>query len=41
MASGNDIETHKGTYTGFIGMAKWGMIACAVIAAFVVYMISK
>lgn len=41
MASGNDMKMHEGTYSAFIGMAKWGVIVCALIAAFVVYMISK
>lgn len=41
MASGNDMKMHEGTYNGFIGMAKWGTIVCAVIAAFVVYVISN
>ena len=41
MADGNDIKAHEGTYTGFIGMAKWGVIASALIAAFVIFMISK
>ena len=41
MASGNDNKTHEGTYTGFIGLVKWGFMATAVITVFVVYMISK
>ena len=41
MASGNDMKMHEGTYSGFIGMAKWGVIVGAVVTAFVVYMISK
>ncbi|WP_309622985.1 aa3-type cytochrome c oxidase subunit IV [Novosphingobium sp.] len=41
MASGNDMKTHEGTYTGFIGLVKWGIIVTALIATFTVYMISK
>ena len=41
MADGNDLNAHQGTYTGFIGMAKWGVIAVALVAAFVIFMISK
>ncbi len=41
MASGNDMNAHESTYTGFIGLVKWGIIATGLIAAFVVFMISK
>lgn len=41
MADGNDLKAHEGTYTGFLGMAKWGVIAVALVAAFVIFMISK
>ena len=41
MASGNDKNAHESTYTGFIGLVKFGIIATGLIAAFVIFMISK
>ena len=41
MASGNDDKMHEGTYTGFIGLVKWGVIVTTLITVFTVYMISK
>jgi Bacterial aa3 type cytochrome c oxidase subunit IV len=41
MASGNDMKAHESTYTGFIGLAKWGSVVVALLAAFTVYMISR
>ena len=41
MASGNDLKTHETTYTGFIGLVKFGIIGTALVAAFVIFMISK
>ena len=41
MASGNDQKTHESTYSGFIGMVKWGVIATALVAVFVIFMITK
>lgn len=41
MASGNDMKMHEGTYSGFIGLVKWGIGITAVVTIFVVYMISK
>ena len=41
MASGNDQKAHESTYTGFIGMVKWGVIATALVAVFVIFMITK
>ena len=41
MASGNDQKAHESTYTGFIGMVKWGIMATALVAAFVIFMITK
>ena len=41
MASGNDNKAHESTYTGFIGMVKWGVIATALVAVFVIFMITK
>ena len=41
MADGNDINAHQGTYTGFIVLAKWGVIAAVLVTAFVIFMIAK
>ncbi|MFM5893624.1 MAG: aa3-type cytochrome c oxidase subunit IV [Novosphingobium sp.] len=41
MASGNDQKAHESTYTGFIGLVKFTMVAVALIAAFVIFMITK
>lgn len=41
MASGNDNKAHETTYTGFIGMVKWGVITTGLVAAFVIFMITK
>ena len=41
MASGNDQKAHESTYSGFIGMVKWGVIATALVAVFVIFMITK
>lgn len=40
MASGNDMKMHEGTYSGFIGMLKWGSAVTALVAAFVIFMIA-
>ena len=39
MASGNDMKAHEGTYSGFIGMVKWGSLAVALVTVFTIYMI--
>ena len=39
MASGNDMKAHEATYHGFIGLAKWGSIAVALVVMFTIYMI--
>ncbi len=41
MADGNDLKAHASTYTGFIGLVKFAIVAVALIAAFVVFMITK
>ena len=41
MASGNDTKAHESTYTGFIGLVKFSVVAVGLIAAFVIFMISK
>jgi Bacterial aa3 type cytochrome c oxidase subunit IV len=41
MASDNDMNMHNGTYATVMNMLKWGTIACALVGAFVVYVISN
>lgn len=41
MASGNDMKAANETYAGFITMFKYGAIAVAVIAIFVVGLIAS
>ena len=40
MASGNEMESARETYSGFTHIVKWGSIACAVVVAFVVFLIA-
>ena len=40
MASGNDMKAHESTYNGFLGLLKWGIVASALVTAFVIYMIA-
>ena len=39
MADGNDMKMHEGTYSGFIGLVKWGSIVTLLVTAFTIYMI--
>lgn len=41
MASGNDMESAKETYSGFTVLIKWGTISAFVVAAIVVVMIAS
>ena len=41
MASGNDLKAHESTYTGFVGLVTWAIIATGLVAAFVIFMITK
>ncbi|MGE8141161.1 aa3-type cytochrome c oxidase subunit IV [Novosphingobium sp. NPDC080210] len=41
MASGNDMKAHESTYTGFIGLVKYGSILTVLVTAFVLYMIAS
>ncbi|WP_254514734.1 aa3-type cytochrome c oxidase subunit IV [Novosphingobium sp. G106] len=41
MASGNDMKAANETYAGFINMIKYGAIAVAIIAVFVVGLIAS
>ena len=40
MAGDMDIRAHSTTYVRVIGMLKWGAVACALIAALVVWLIA-
>jgi hypothetical protein len=39
--SGFEMQAHEGTYSGFIGLMKWGTILSAIVAAFVVLLIAS
>ena len=41
MASGNDLNAHESTYTGFLGLVKFAIIGTALVTAFVIFMISR
>ncbi len=41
MASGNDIHAHESTYSGFLGLVKWGSIVTVLVTAFVVITIAS
>lgn len=40
MASGNDMKMAEETYSGFIGLVKWGTILTAIVAVIVVLLIA-
>ena len=40
MATGNDMKAHNSTYTGFLGLVKWGTIITVAITALVILLIS-
>ena len=41
MASGNDMKFHNATYDGFLTLLKWATPFIIVIAAVVIFLISK
>jgi len=41
MAGGNDMKAHESTYSGFIGLVKWGSILTVLVTAFVVITIAS
>ncbi|WP_082472513.1 aa3-type cytochrome c oxidase subunit IV [Sphingomonas sp. Leaf357] len=41
MAGNGDLKAHEQTYGQVIGLLKWGAVACAVIAAAVIWLISR
>jgi hypothetical protein len=36
-----DLKAHEDTYSRFIGMFKFGTIVCAIIAALVIFLITR
>ncbi len=40
MASGNGMKPDSSTYSGFVGLFKWGTIASALVTVLVVYLIA-
>jgi Bacterial aa3 type cytochrome c oxidase subunit IV len=40
MASGNDMKSAESTYSGFLGMLKWGSIAVVLVVALVIVLIA-
>ena len=40
MAGDTNLQAHERTYAKVIGMLKYGAVACAVLAAFVIWLIS-
>ncbi len=41
MASGNDMKAHESTYSGFLGLVKWGSILTVLVTALVVIKIAS
>jgi len=41
MASGNDMDTAKETYSGFTSLVKWGAIIVAIVTIVVVALIAS
>lgn len=41
MASGNDMKAHESTYSGFLGLVKWGSILTVLVTAFVIIKIAS
>ncbi len=40
MASGNDMKSAESTYSGFLGLLKWGGIAAVLVTALVIVLIA-
>jgi hypothetical protein len=40
VSSDQNIRAAEATYAGFVGLVKWGTIACVLIAALVILLIS-
>ncbi len=41
MGSNSDLNAHENTYSSFTAMMKWGTIACFLIGAIVVFIVSR
>lgn len=35
------MKAHAGTYGSFISLFKWGTVACAIVAAIVIFLITR
>lgn len=40
MAHDADMKAHVSTYNSVMGLLKWGAVACAILALFVIWLIS-
>ncbi len=40
MAGNGDMKAHVATYSSVTAMMKWGTVACAIIAVFVIWLIA-
>jgi len=40
-SSNSEMKAHEGTYVGFIGLMKYGALACFVVAAIVVLILAS
>lgn len=40
MASGNDMKAHSSTYTGFLGLVKYGTILTTLVTVLVIALIA-
>jgi hypothetical protein len=40
MANDTDMKAHVSTYNSVMGLLKWGAVACAILAFFVIWLIS-
>ncbi|MGP7796552.1 aa3-type cytochrome c oxidase subunit IV [Sphingomonas sp. CLY1604] len=40
MAGNGDMKAHVATYSSVTAMMKWGTVACAIIALFVIWLIA-
>lgn len=40
MASGNDMKSAQSTYSGFLGMLKWGTAVALLVTALVIVLIA-
>ena len=41
MATGNNMQAHESTYSGFLGLVKWGIVVVVLITVLVVGLIAS